>query len=1021
MRKSWKIIAVAAVSVLAVTATGVPILNYMAGSTVAAAEPVWSEPDVESEYSFGSEFTLPQRTVTVGDQTAEATAVLEFPDGSATKKETVTLDQSGIYTLSWSARVDGKAYLETDSFKVDDTMYTLNSVNSSASYGSYVTEHDGTEHANKPGLMVRLAEGDTLTFNQAIDVSDVTMNDVLVEAFVTPDVVGQADFRRLYFTFTDVENPDVYMRISARQSAEGDNYPATYYLAAGNSQPLTGYEAVWDRLHIDNEWGAQAMHSFSLQFGGNGTQWQEPETMPMSLRYDVSTLAVYTGGMMIIDFDNPSYFNTLWRGFPSGKVRLSISAAMYNSESANFCITEVRGIDLTAEKFMDTEAPEISVDSGYDTMPEAEAGRAYSVPGATAKDIYSGQCEVRTSVWYNYTSENAVMMDITDGKFVPERAGEYAIVYEAQDRQGNLAREILWVHAVTSVAEPVISLTGTPDQEITVGDLIERVDYETESFSGNSSVAVTASLGGETFEVGEEGFRPEKAGEYTVTYTVTDYIGQTGSVSYTVKAVLGTVPVFVDTPVLPYFFVSGSEYILPEVYANDYRSGKLERKIASAEITDASGTRTVQAGETFVPSVAENGDQVKVVFRCDGAETTVLVPAIQAWMEDAQSGRPRLQIENYLYSAGNDVSYAKSNESIAVTALQADGGWVFANDMLAYDFSLELKGVAGKTNYSGLRITFFDAENPACAIMAELVNSGSKTEIKIGGLTVGLSGSLMTGSSYTVGYDDGYITVNGTEVCQVTETVSGTPFDGFASGRLYVGISFSGAAEGAAYELRSVNGHTMNNSTTDRVSPKIVVYGDHGGSFRIGDVVTLPAAAACDTVDPNVSITMTVTDGSGQVLSDVDGLLLQNVVPDREYRVKLENYGQYTVVISAEDTFNQRANSRKYTYALNVDDDSAPIIEFNGEFQTEAKVGEAIVIPGFTVSDNISEAENIIVTKYVLTPNGVLVTIPEASNSLIAANVGEYEFRIIAMDEAGNITMIRKTVTVTEAEGGKTE
>ena len=123
--------------------------------------------------------------------------------------------------------------------------------------------------------------------------------------------------------------------------------------------------------------------------------------------------------------------------------------------------------------------------------------------------------------------------------------------------------------------------------------------------------------------MGEEGFRPEKAGEYTVTYTVTDYIGQTGSVSYTVKAVLGSVPVFVDTPVLPYFFVSGSEYILPEVYANDYRSGKLERKIASAEITDASGTRTVQAGETFVPSVAENGDQVKVVFKCDGAETTV--------------------------------------------------------------------------------------------------------------------------------------------------------------------------------------------------------------------------------------------------------------------------------------------------------------------------------------------------------------------------------------------------------------
>lgn len=86
-----------------------------------------------------------------------------------------------------------------------------------------------------------------MTLTPIIDVRDISVDDVLVEAFATPDIEGMADFKRLYFTFTDVTDPSVYMRVSVRHSNEGDNYPNSYFLAAGNGQQLTGYEAVWDR------------------------------------------------------------------------------------------------------------------------------------------------------------------------------------------------------------------------------------------------------------------------------------------------------------------------------------------------------------------------------------------------------------------------------------------------------------------------------------------------------------------------------------------------------------------------------------------------------------------------------------------------------------------------------------------------------------------------------------------------------------------------------------------------------
>ena len=50
--------------------------------------------------------------------------------------------------------------------------------------------------------------------------------------------------------------------------------------------------------------------------------------------------------------------------------------------------------------------------------------------------------------------------------------------------------------------------------------------------------------------------------------------------------------------------------------------------------------------------------------------------------------------------------------------------------------------------------------------------------------------------------------------------------------------------------------------------------------------------------------------------------------------------------------------------------------------------------------------------KYVLNPNGRLVSLEGESNSIRCAYVGVYEFRVVVMDKAGNTAMIRYQVTV---------
>lgn len=978
----------------------------------------WSGEQLTESYYLGAEFVMPEAKLTVGDKTVDADVALIAPDGSATRAEKTVLNQIGTYVLQYSAIVDGKPYGKEVSFAVRGDLITYGSETTKITYATSPYSSD----AEKEYLTVSIAQGDTLTFSQLIDVSTVSKDDKLLDFFISPAMAGTADFDELFYTFTDSQNPDIYLKVRLKRYARKSGQ--AYFLSGGNGQELKGVEGK--NIHVNDNYGTPFM---KISFDATNSPAIDSAGAPIyadnygvSFRYDAEERTTYainhSGGLsMIVDLDSTQYYENLWSGFPSGKAKLSIWAQGYNSSAATLCITDVRGIDLSAygAQFEEKNPPVITVDSDYEVMPEAKLGGAYAIPAAKALDDYSGECKVDVAVWYNYSSSNAVLVNIVDGKFNVERKGYYTIVYTATDRYGNVATKVLNVHAGNEIPAITVTPKFAPVETATLGEWFDiSSDLEIVGGSGNKTVVITASNGGETFVV-EKGFRPEKAGDWTITYTATDYVGNVGEYSFTFATELPTAPILVDEVAIPLTFISAQPYALPETYANDYRSGALARALCDVEVTDANGTATYKAGDTFTPVVNENGDTVSLTFKYDGTVLkTFEVPTVLAWVKE--DGSTKLQLQNYFYGEG--FTTEKTQDGMKLVATQENSAWTFANALVAQGLNVVLVGEQEATTYQGYEMTLTDAGNSENKVRMQVVKKGDVAEFSVYGTdtVLELHGSIDNGDKITLGFANGALTANGTPIAAM-KTVSGETFNGFVSEKVFVSVKLLGAQEGAAYKVVSINGQPFTTTTRDQVAPNITILGDYGGSYALNTLYTINAAVASDVLSPNVNFTMSVKTPSGGFATDINGKELRNVEPSNTYTIQLAEYGQYTVMYTASEdrSFMSRPNGENEPLlrGINVIDLEKPEITFNGDFQTTAKVGDILVIPDFVVSDNLTAAEDIVVLKYVCNPYGSIIKLTKG-NSIKADYAGVYEFRIVAVDEIGNMQLVSAYVTVTE-------
>ena len=226
------------------------------------------------------------------------------------------------------------------------------------------------------------------------------------------------------------------------------------------------------------------------------------------------------------------------------------------------------------------------------------------------------------------------------------------------------------------------------------------------------------------------------------------------------------------------------------------------------------------------------------------------------------------------------------------------------------------------------------------------------------------------------------------------------------------GLETSGVNTFNVYQVCNQSFSSINN-LDDKTNPYLVVenaepVADFGSSFTTcvpvyGDVLTPTVAKNC---------TLTVYFGD-DVYTAKDGTEFVKVHANKTYEITFDNYGEYIFVYSYTDG---KGNSVTAPFAINVLDDVPPVITIDGQTNITANVGETVKPLEYTISDNCSDKENMIVSVIVYNARGMLVTASRidgrTDGSYAFTKAGKYTVYLYCRDEAGNHAVATYTVTV---------
>ena len=985
---------------------------------VFASEEEWDVGSFNEKYSYGEEFVVPSATYCG----VKATSTIVFPDGSATKETNVVLDQGGLYTVSYTARYNGKNYVQKQEFTVvDDILRTGKN-----SYFEYGKPENASEEGE--GLIINLASGESVEFTNVFDLSNSTSRDTIISFYISPKTKGARDFGQIYITFTDFLNPDNYMKFEMHRSGEIGGELFSYSKAKGNGQSaFVGTEEYKGKIHVNNEYGCSMCQSFSGEYKGLRADLNKRgdvyDANPVDLRYDkesntLFSYAIYDNhNYTVVDFDDSKYFSKFWDGFESGRVKITITADDYSSTHATFVVTKLMGVDIEDEcknGYVDTVAPVITVEKEYETMPDALMGYSYGVPSATAFDECDGYVEVTNSVFYasGLSNQNGIYVPVENGRFNVTRIGLYNIIYTAKDKYGNTAEEQLTVRSLKEGQSVNVDLSETPITDWHTGEKVVFASIGVSGGMGNVDVVVTATCNGETLATDNDSFRPMKAGRYDIVYTATDYVGQKGSVSYTVNVTDSSYPVIIDEPVLPEFLFAYTDNRLDELNAYEFSGSNVKKVKTDIAFIDDNGVHSAADG-VVNPTVSENGKKITINYSYNNhIIASYKVPVIISVLDE------KMKMINYFVTENATAEYVSGSEGVLLTGKGGNGGAKYANKLLAQNLTADIAAVSDKIDFDSLVFALNDAVDPEKKIELTIVKDGKASKVYCCGKKYDCKYNFTEGKDLSITYADGAFSVlsSGKRLfAEVTKTALGEAFNGFTSDYVYVYVGFNGAANNnSAVIIRNINGQAFTASYSDKVGPNVNTKGDIVSRVRIKDTVVIPVVMTSDVLDPNSSATLSVTY-NGNYITAEDGTVLNNVKADREYRFRANKYGNYQIDIEAKDNYSELTNKQKTTRVskiVSVVDMVAPTITFKHKFNQNVKLGEFIVIPDFSVSDNLSEKNKIIVRKYVYTSGGVVVSIDSDVNGFKPSQAGEYEVRIIAEDEAGNTTFFSVKIQV---------
>ena len=931
-------------------------------------------------YSVGETVAIPDCKIVFGGKTADAQASIRYPDGSVYTAKEITPRQTGIYSVTYEAEIDGKKHSKIYTFSVtrgSNDVFKKGVIESKIGAYPYDTK--------VKGLNVRLKAKTPAAYSEEIDFSAWNGNDTLIELLAVSPVQNFVVYNKIKITLRDSEDYSNYFTILADGKTSTSSSQLTLKTSGHDYYTVTSAGV--------SKYGIEVPHSFtSAEIAGRDTSENT-----ISIRYDYEKGVLYAKQAdgtyaVFADFNNEDFTKVAgtFGGFTNGKAVLEVSfeyrdratlgwwEQAYLYCGADLMILKMAGYDFTSGAIADSAAPEIEVDAPK-MLPNAVVGKPYAIFDSKAFDKIDGNIAPRVRVVYNFGTAQYVDVKIVDGKFLPTYTGEYSIVYTATDRAGNVAEVVKKVTALARNPEN-LSVFAADDgiNEYNQGETVVLRKAEAQGGAGGT-YEITATVFDENkqeIDIADNAFQALKSGVYTVEYRVKDYVGNTASFSYYVTVKEQTLPQLQSEKlVIQPIFTAGQSYKLPNLTATDYAGDKPNDVAAEIYVRYPSGEfEKVADADAFVADEnrVNHGDTLEFEYRFVGCKAASAYRAqTRVAKLDTKSGS--IDFKNYFVYSGTT---GELKESCVSFTTAGRGSALYGKNLLADGLNFSFNTV--DDNLNALQIKLSDSADPRISVLFSVkrasnnyftffVNGGTASNI------AAATANRLLDFSYNDNGKKAFVTTNissssGNSVtADVKNTLFGVAFDGFTSGYVTAEIEFeSKSGEETSVVLYSISGQSLGgvkDKTTGEISgtareyigPKIHVNGEYMGTVREGEKFTIPSAIAGDVAGYVSQDTVSVSAAGGGYVTADDGTLLKNAPADKAYVISPQTAGRYGVRYDCYDSNNNAATfTTRPLYVNSRGSEGEIVCSYSGEMPRAGKVGESITLPSGVAESSVS-------------------------------------------------------------------
>lgn len=899
----------------------------------------------------------------------------------------------------------------------------------------YMTSGGVPEWQRSGVRVTSTTESNRLTFNNEIDVSSTTKEDILLAvAPISSNPGTLCDFSGMKIYLTDAEDESNYVCIYAYSSS---TYTYMSVQLPNGTDKAYRYGGRHDVKNVNSQWWNRYENETNYYFYGynrikglnyGGTYnyvMEDPERQlsgaipvtqmylaPMTFRYDAEDKSVWYDNKCLLDLDHTETMGIgkEFGGFTSGRIKLSIVTQGISNAKAQYMVYNVNEQGLQGAQVKDTTAPYFleNLPEG-DELPVAGVDRAYPLFNVTGYDLVDGV--LSSKVYYKHESE--AEYTLTDGKsFTPTKAGAYTLKHETTDRSGNVASSEYVIKARYGMNAVLVQA----EEEQTSRNVGEKIFLPSFTATGGSgtlttNIKVVRVEDGCEMEQKDGYFQPTVAGEYDVIYSATDYLGYTGTKTLTYTVSVSETPVFDREKQMYDRFVSGVTTMLPEFSAYDY-SQVGQRLAVTTEITvrgtgDKANVSEKLTSYEFTPDLAKFGEDIEIEYKlyCKGGEDAAEIRTYNAKIVEIKQAYDYLTYDPKALKVELSENGA-SNKYTRFSAQKPGKHEIkFANPVYFNNYDVELN--AGAEQFKGkAEILFTDEEDSSNTVSLVFTRKDlSSTNLTYNGKTYVLTGAFESGK-IQITVRDGYVCdYLGNKLFALQET--------FLSDRAWVSVVFHATSYpttkyaesiclkmlGAVSFQPSYNRKGVLQDFGDYVSPTVVLDRKIPIEANYGATVIIPKAVSYDDLTPVLSTTVTIKAPSGLVLYD-------SVPADQNYSLHLDQYGSYEISYSSRDN---EGNGASPVYNIAVFDKDAPVIDYTGKTSYTYSVGDSFKIKAYDVYDAVDTEPEYAVVVIDSTGNAKK---KEIGSTYTFEKAGRYVVRYVANDAAGNYTFIDVSVVV---------